>query len=203
MIIFRICRFFCWVVAKLYFRFEVIHVENVPQKGGVILAPNHVSFLDPPLAGIGLKRPTHFFARKTLMKNAFLKWFYNKLNCIPVNRDQLDTKTFREVIQLTKKGEILVMFPEGTRSHDGILQEGKQGTGMLVAHAKVPVVPCYIEGAAEALPRGTKLPKPKKIRVTYGKPLDFTQHKATDKRQAYTDISNQIMAAIASLKEEQ
>lgn len=200
MSLFRFCRFLCWVVAKLYFRFEVIHKENVPQTGGAVLACNHVSFLDPPLSGIALKRETHFFARNSLMKNAFSKWFFHKLNCIPVDRDQLDTKTFREVMKKIKSGELVVMFPEGTRSHTGEIQQAKQGAGMIIHHAQAPVIPCYIDGAAQALPRGTHFPSPKKIRVIYGKPLTFAHIQHPDKRAAYTQIATDVMAAIAELK---
>ncbi len=200
MIIFRFARFLCWVFAKLYLRYESLEHDNIPKTGGVIIAANHVSFLDPPLCGIGIKRPTHYFARNTLMKNAFLKWFYKELNCIPVNRDQLDMKTFRRVVKELKAGAIVILFPEGTRSPDGELQKGEPGTGMIVQHAKVPVVPCYIDGAAEAMPRGSKYPLPKKVRIIFGQPMDFSEMIVKDKREAYKSISNQIMDEIAELK---
>lgn len=201
MLIFRFCRMLCWLVAKIYFRFEALQIDNIPKEGGILLTPNHVSFLDPPLSGIGLKRPTHFFARNTLMKNFLLTWFFKKLNCIAVNRDQLDTKTFRKAVKLVQSGEILVMFPEGTRSSTGELQPGQQGIGMIAHHAGVKVVPCYIDGARNALPRGTQFPKPQKIRVIYGKPLDFTHFPIQTKREAYAAIANQIMEEIKKLKQ--
>lgn len=201
--IYSICKSIAWVLARLLFRFKAYHVERVPPTGGGVLAPNHASFMDPPLSGIALPRKLYFFARNTLMKQKLSRWFFTQLHCIPVNRENLDLHTYRQVVDLVKKGEMMTIFPEGTRSEDGNLQEGMIGIGMIVHHAKAPVVPCYISGAAAALPRGARFFRPTQVRVIYGEPLDFSNLPVRgDKREAYAQISHQIMQAIARLKEE-
>jgi len=178
-------------------------VERVPKKGAALLVANHSSYLDPPLAGIAIPRKLHFLARNTLFGNVFSRWFFKKLNCVAVNRERMDLATFRHVISQLEKGEIVVMFPEGTRSESGDLQEGKIGTGMIIHHAKVPVVPCYIEGASKALPKGVFFPHPAKIRVIYGNPLDFAHvERKEDRKEVYGVITEKVMNAIAELKQE-
>lgn len=201
--IYSLCKWLANAVARLYFRFQAYHVERVPKVGGALLVSNHVSYLDPPLSGIAIRRKIYFLARNTLMKYRWSRWFFTKLNCIPVNRDQMELTSFRMVIQLLKKGEIVVLFPEGTRSVDGHLKEGKVGTGMIIKHAGVRVVPCYISGAAAAWPRLAQFPQPKKVRVIYGEPIDFSHfHGAGNKREVYGEITQEVMKAIARLKTE-
>lgn len=201
--IYTFCKNFCYLLARLILRFQAYHVERVPATGGGVLVANHASYMDPPLSGIALRRKLYFFARDSLMKSRFSKWFLRQLRCISVNRDQMDLSTFRTVVDLIKTGEMVVIFPEGTRSPDGSLQEGKIGTGMIIKHSDARVIPCYISGAAQALPRGSFFPRPKKVRVIYGHPIDFsTVEIPGDKKEVYAEITQRIMQAIAALKEE-
>lgn len=201
--IYSICKNISLFLAKIFFRFKAYYVERVPLDKGAILACNHASYFDPPLSGIAIRKPLYFFARRTLMKNAFTKWFFKKLNCIPVDRDRLDTQTFRRVVNLVKNNQIVVLFPEGTRSRTNHLQEAKQGSGMLISHSGGFVVPCYISGAAEALPRGSAFPRFKKIRVIYGEPVDYNKMPFTgNKKEVYAQIADHVMQSIGRLKKE-
>jgi len=201
--IYAICKNFCLLLARVLFRFKAYKVERVTLSGGGILAANHSSFLDPPILGIAIKRPLYFFARSTLMKNFFMRWFFEQLNCIPVNREHLNPATFRRVTNLIKENKMMVLFPEGTRSPDGILRQGKKGTGMIIHYANTKVIPCYISGAGQALPKGAFFPRLKKIRVIYGDPIDFSQLEAAgNKRDYYSRITDKLMEAIEKLKVE-
>lgn len=201
--IYFICKNFCLLLALVLFRFKAYKVERVSLSGGGIIAANHSSFLDPPLTGIAIKRPLYYFARNTLMMSSFTRWFFDQLNCIPVDREHLNPATFHRVTNLIKENKMMVLFPEGTRSTDGILRQGKKGTGMIVHYANTKVIPCYISGAGQALPKGAFFPRLKKIRVIYGHPIDFSQLEVTgNKRDHYSRISDKLMEAIAQLKVE-
>ena len=131
---------------KVFHRFELKGLENVPKNGPFILASNHQSFLDPPALGCRLPRDLHYFARNTLFVGP-LGFIIKNLNSIPVNRDHLDLKTLRLVLQVLSSGEPLLVFPEGTRTETGKLGLPQKGIGLLVSKANVPVLPAKIAGA--------------------------------------------------------
>ena len=123
--------FLFYAYYRLFHRFQIEGLENVPEEGAFLLAANHLSFLDPPALGCRLPRNLHYFARDSLFKG-LLGMFIRSLNSIPVNRSQLDLATLRRVLKVLKEGHPLLVFPEGTRSEDGRLGEGKKGVGMLM-----------------------------------------------------------------------
>ena len=186
---------------KLFHRFEVSGLQNVPKEGAFILASNHLSFFDPPALGCRLPRNLHYFARNSLFSGP-LGVLISNLNSIPVNRDQLDLKTLKTVLRVLNMGYPLLVFPEGTRSVNGQLSDGQRGVGLLVAKSTVPVLPAKIEGAFEILGKGKTIPRVgRKLKVSYGPLLDFNDldpGKSTDNR--YDLISQRIMAAISEIK---
>lgn len=153
--------------AKIWFRISYRHAERVPRSGAVILIANHQSFLDPPLIGVGLTRYCHFMARKTLFRGLF-GWHIHNLNAYPVDQKGNPIGGIKETLRLLKQGEAVLIFPEGSRSLDGKLQPFHGGILTVARRAKVPIIPCAIRGAYEALPCGKKFPKPHKITITYG-----------------------------------
>ncbi len=194
-------RFLFLVLAKVLFRFEVKGVEYIPQRGGALIASNHTSYLDPPLIGMGAPRHIFYFAKKELF-NTFLGPLIRYVNTIPVDRDQLDKKTFKLVLDIIGRGEILLVFPEGTRSLDGNLQEGKAGIGLLAYYARVPVIPAYIRGSHEILPRDKKFFRFKKCSVQFGPAVKLEQfYYAQKTKDTYHSISQEIMCSIQQLKD--
>jgi len=181
-------------------RWEVSGRENVPPEGGVIIAPNHESFLDPTLIGTSLPRPVHFLARRDLFSPRPWGWVLRRVRAVPVERASPAPGSIRTVLGLLKAGEALVIFPEGTRGDGVVLGEGKVGLGMLVLRGGVPVVPAYIQGSGRVLPRGAHLPRPGKIRVAYGPPLLF-RRPARPLRGDYEEVSRRVIAEIARLRE--
>ncbi|OHE72884.1 MAG: hypothetical protein A2Y14_04425 [Verrucomicrobia bacterium GWF2_51_19] len=190
----------CRYVFGTIYDCEVIGELNIPKDGACLVASNHVSFFDPPLAGIWIQRPIHFFARKTL--------FYNNkghilegLNTIPVDRDgDSDVGAFRKVLALLKAGEVVGIFPEGTRSTNGVIQSAKRGVGMMACRAAVPVVPARVFGTFEAWGKGKPLRFDVPLRVIYDRPIypqDFDPGENDPNR--YQVAADRILQAIAKI----
>jgi 1-acyl-sn-glycerol-3-phosphate acyltransferase len=202
---YRFCRFLFRVHFRLYHRGRVRHAERVPATGGVILAGNHVSFLDPPFFGQACDRAAFYMARDTLFRNPVAGWILRSWNCVPINRDRGDIGALRTVLRLLGEGKAVVMFPEGTRSPDGQLQQARAGIGMIVAKANVPVVPMRIFGTDRALPRGASFPRPAKVTIAFGEaftyplPENFESLRGEELKAVYLDIGREIMRRVAAL----
>ncbi|HLF93889.1 MAG TPA: lysophospholipid acyltransferase family protein [Planctomycetota bacterium] len=156
---------------RLFWRIRVIGAENVPKTGGVLIVSNHQSYLDPPLIGSYLQREMHFMARRTLFKNPLFGALIGRCNAFSIERDTADVKGVRNAIDRLQRGNILLVFPEGTRTRDGTVGRMKAGIGMLAERAAVPIVPVLIEGAYEVWPKGALLPRLGRIRLVFGKPM--------------------------------
>src|SRR5947199_6983004 len=189
------------VVGRLFFRFRVIHRERILQCGPVILAMNHQSYLDPPLAGITCDRAIYFLARRTLLDVPLLGWFLPKLNVIPVNQESVDRSAIRAVIRVLQAGNGVLVFPEGSRTLDGNLQPAEPGLGLVIAKTLAPVVPMRIFGAHEALPRGGDGLHFVPITIVIGEPIFFNvADLAPAGKNLYQRLSERVMAAIAALR---
>lgn len=171
--LYRVSWQFCRLVFRLCFRWQVEHVGRVPAEGGVILAPNHASFLDPPLVGAAVTRPVSYLARKSLFSFPLLGWLLRRYRCIPVDRNATAPAGLRTLLERLQAGEAVLLFPEGTRSPDGSLRPAQVGLGLLVVRSQAPVVPVRLFGTYEAWSRHRRLPRPRPVRVVFGHPLDF------------------------------
>jgi len=188
-------------LARLFFGFRIIHRERVIQTGPVILAVNHQSFLDPPLAGNASDRAIFFLAKKSLMDGPVLGWLLPKLNVIPVNLEGGDRSALKALIRVLSAGECALVFPEGTRTPDGNLQPAEPGLGLLIAKTRAPVVPMRIFGAFDAWPIGGKLRLFRKITVVVGEPVYFSEAEVSSSgRDLYVRLSQRVMDAIAALR---
>ncbi|MDX6767174.1 MAG: lysophospholipid acyltransferase family protein [Candidatus Methylacidiphilales bacterium] len=181
---------------RTFYDYRVHGAEHVPD-GGCIIAANHDSFFDPPLIGCTLESAPHYLARKTLFDHPLFATAIANLNAHPIDQERPDMAGLKRVIGVAKKGAGVVLFPEGSRSWDGQLQPAQPGIGLVVAKARVPVVPARIFGAHPAWPRGRKPTPFHPIRVVFGPPIQFTE--IPGDRDAYQSIGNQIMQAIAAL----
>ena len=193
-------RCFSRAVFVLFFRREVHGRAHLTREGGGVLVVNHASFLDPPLAGEPWPRPLYYFARHTLFFGPVLTWILNACRSIPVRRGASDIRALRRALSAIEDGDIVVLFPEGTRTQDGRLQPGRVGAGMIAQKTRARIFPCYIEGSWKIWPRG-RLPRPGKIRVFYGPsfvPEELYQMAAT--RESYQRISDLMMQHIARLE---
>src|SRR5213594_2524665 len=165
---------FSRLVGRLCFRLRVIHRERMIQSGPVILAMNHQSYLDPPLAGTTCDRAIYFLARRTLLDAPLLGWLLPKLNVIPVNQEGVDRSAIKAVIRLLQAGNGVLVFPEGSRTLDGNLQRAEPGLGLVIAKTLAPVVPMRIFGAHEALPRSGGRLRCVPITIIIGEPIFFS-----------------------------
>ena len=180
---------------------EILNRDKRIHQGGAIVAANHTSYLDPPIVACAYNSPIAFLARKTLFQG-FGAWLYPRLNAFPIDREHADLRSMKTILRRLKDGERVLIFPEGTRSADGRLQEAKAGIGMLVARSGVPVQPVRIFGAHESWPKGGKF-RPHRIQVVIGDPVKFDPEDLKEKsREAYQRIADQLMRAIAELKVE-
>ncbi len=189
------------LVARLFFRFRVLHPERVIQEGPVILAMNHESYLDPPFAGIGCRRAIYFLARKSLLEVPVLGRVLPKLNVIPVDQEGGDRSALKALIRILRENHCALVFPEGARTKDGNLQPAQPGIGLVIAKTLAPVVPMRIFGAHQALPRGGGKLRLCRITIVVGEPIRFTAADLEgDKREIYPRLSQRVMDAIAALK---
>ncbi len=188
-------------VARVFFRFRVLHKERFIQEGPVILAMNHESYLDPPFAGIASRRAIYFLARKSLLDVPVLGWILPKINVIPVDQEGGDRSALKALIRILRADHGTLVFPEGSRTIDGKLQPAQPGIGFLIAKTLAPVVPMRIFGAHDALPRGGGKLRFRPITIVVGEPLRFTAAEVEGKgRDVYPLLSQRVMDAIAALK---
>ena len=190
-----------------YFRWRVFNPERVPETGAVILASNHASFLDPPLVGAGLKRGINYLARESLFRFPGIGALLRSWSAVPVDRDGGGAAGLRAIMDRLLAGGGIILFPEGTRTRDGNLQPARSGIGLVVVKSTAPVVPVRVFGTYEAYGRQVKFPRPKRIAVKYGRPMNFEKWRAEAKncskprlKEIYQEIANEIMAAIAKLE---
>jgi len=189
------------LLARMIFSMRVIHPERMVESGPLLIAVNHSSFFDPPLAGICSRRGVFYLARKTLLKWPFFGPLFPAMNVIPVERDGNDMSALREVIKKVKEGNAVLLFPEGTRSLDGDLQPARAGIGLVIAKTGAPVLPMRIFGAYEAFPKNARRFQLSQITVVIGEPIHFTAEEISNtSRETYQLLSNRVMEAIGALK---
>jgi 1-acyl-sn-glycerol-3-phosphate acyltransferase len=181
---------------------EVRGAEHVPDSGAVLLVSNHQSVLDPAIIGTATSRTLHFMAKAELFRIPGFGRLIRRLNAHPVRREGSDPKALKTAVRLLEESAALLAFPEGTRSRDGSLGEGKPGIGMLAVLTGVPVVPTYVTGTLHALPRGAWWPRRSKVRVRFGPALHFKPDPEAGRKDRYREAAQEMMRAIAQLQEQ-
>lgn len=177
------------------FKITVVGRENIPaQKGGCIIASNHVSNNDPPFVGVVFKGKYTFMAKEELFKNRLFGWVIRKLGAFPVKRGAKDFTAIDTAIESLDKGRTFIIFPEGTRSKNGELGRPKSGVSIIAVRAKAPVIPVFVKYGRKKLRRNALI----SIGETIPKE-EFEAVDITDKHGIHA-ISNRIMGEIAKLK---
>ncbi|HLL32679.1 MAG TPA: lysophospholipid acyltransferase family protein [Streptomyces sp.] len=192
---------------RVVFRPRIEGLEHVPASGAAIVAGNHLSFSDHFLMPAVLKRRITFLAKAEYFTGPGLKGrltaaFFRSAGQIPVDRSGKDAgqEAIREGLGVLGRGELLGIYPEGTRSHDGRLYKGKVGVAVMALKAGVPVVPCAMIGTFEAQPPGRKLPRIHPVVIRFGEPLDFSRYAGMENEKAILRaVTDEIMYAILSL----
>src|SRR3954469_8320079 len=177
----------------LYFRVSRIGREHIPQEGPVILAANHLSFLDPFVIGIMVRRPIYFVAKQELFHKPLVAWFLNCLGAFPIDRGANDQDAMATAREILERGDGVLIFPEGTRIRPGSLGAPKSGVGRLALETGAPVVPIAVIGT-ETIRRGWRV-RPHKVRIRAGRPLTFPKVEAPS-RQLATAVTDRIWPCV-------
>ncbi|MDX3770033.1 1-acyl-sn-glycerol-3-phosphate acyltransferase [Streptomyces sp. NBC_01707] len=192
---------------RLLFRPRIEGLEHIPEEGAAIVAGNHLSFSDHFLMPAIIKRRITFLAKAEYFTGPGLKGrltaaFFRSAGQIPVDRSgkEAGQAAIREGLGVLNKGELLGIYPEGTRSHDGRLYKGKVGVAVMAIKAQVPVVPCAMVGTFEIQPPGKVVPRIKQVTIRFGEPLDFARYAGMENQKAaIRAVTDEIMYAILGL----
>ena len=165
----------------------------------MIIASNHVAYVDPPFLGAVTPRELFYLAKAELFSNALFGWLIGKYNAIPVSRGAFDRRAITRAVELLKEGKALLLFPEGTRSRDGKFLEPKLGLGKIALEAGVPIVPAYIHNSGDLF---TSFLRRKRLVIGFEAPIrrSFLERLPKDK-EGYRSIGQEIMKKIGMLKE--
>ena len=182
-------------VLRIYAHWEVIGLENIPATGGVLIAANHSSYVDPLLgwAAVSSRRRMWGVAKVELWNDKRVAFFMDTIDGIPVKRGAADRGMLKRVLGLLAEGKTVGIFPEGTRTHDGLLNVAQPGVALMVQKSGAAVVPTALIGTYEMLPRGSSRLRRTKLKVVFGKPLAFPPEASRDQ------ITGEIMKSIAEL----
>jgi 1-acyl-sn-glycerol-3-phosphate acyltransferase len=198
--LFRVSRALLRVLFRCYNRWEVAGREHVPESGGVLLIANHTSYADPPIIGAACPRPVNFMAKAELFRIPGLAAFISRTHAFPVKREAADQQALRHALHLLNRGEVLLVFPEGTRSPDGRLMPFEAGAAFIALASNADVVAVGIDGADRLLPRGKPILLPGTLRVRFGPPLDLSHYRAQRRsREVLQQACDVMSAAIRAL----
>ncbi|WP_311445653.1 lysophospholipid acyltransferase family protein [Frankia nepalensis] len=206
----RLCYSFVRLVLRpvllCVWRPRVFGAENIPRTGGVILASNHLSFLDSFFLGAVTRRRITFLAKSEYFttpgrRGWLTRVFFTAVGQLSVDRNnqQKAGAALGSAVQLLSRGELVGIYPEGTRSPDGRLYRARTGVARMALEAGVPVIPVALIGTFQVLPTGRRLPRLRPVDIRFGAPLDLRQHGKTPDAQAARAAADEVMAAIQSL----
>jgi 1-acyl-sn-glycerol-3-phosphate acyltransferase len=187
--ILRILKFLVRIILALVRRWEIQGTENIPGSGGLVVVANHVSYWDPVVIICAFKRRVYFMAKAELFKIPVVGYVVSISGAFPVRRDITDRNAIRTALKLLKEGQVVGVFPEGTRSHSGEMLKPHLGAAMLALKTGVPVLPVAVSGT-----RGFW----GKIRVRVGKPIPVESLKSSSKADLEA-LSYLAMSHIAAL----
>ncbi len=188
-------------ILKTVFRPWVSGVENIPRTGGLILASNHLSFIDSVFLPLVIDRRIFFLAKSDYftgrgLKGFITKAFFNGTGMLPIDRSggKASEASLNTGLKVLAQGEVLGIYPEGTRSPDGKMYRGRTGVARMILEGHVPVVPVAMIDTEKVMPIGTKIPKVRRIGIVFGEPLDFSRFEGMESdRFILRSITDEIM----------
>jgi 1-acyl-sn-glycerol-3-phosphate acyltransferase len=166
--------------------------DLVPKEGPALVLSNHQSNFDPVLIGLACDRRLNYLARETLFKFAPFRWLINSLDAIPIDREGMGLGGLKETLKRLKREEMVLIFPEGTRTHDGEVARLKPGFCALAKRANAPLVPVAVDGAYQAWPRRQKLPGVSVIHIVFGPPIWPAEIERLDDRALVAEVERRI-----------
>jgi 1-acyl-sn-glycerol-3-phosphate acyltransferase len=193
---YRLTLYVALALARVLWGYGRSGADEIPLDGPVIIACNHLSNWDPILVGLACPREVHFMAKEELFRNRTLGWLIRIYNALPVRRGVMDRRALREASQVLRNGEVLVMFPGGTRDSSGEVRDPKAGVGFIASRNEAPVVPAHITGTnrlSEAFLRRSR------VRVAFGRAMTIAGTATGDE---YREFSRRVADAIGGLRRE-
>jgi 1-acyl-sn-glycerol-3-phosphate acyltransferase len=193
-------------VVNPYLHVQVEGLEHVPDRAPAILAANHLSFIDSIVLPLNVPRPVYFLGKADYWDSWRTRWFFQGTGVVPVHRGggEKGEDSLRTGVEILRSGELLGIYPEGTRSPDGRLYRGKTGPVRMALEAGVPIVPCGLIGTDQAMPTGNYVPKREPVTVRYGQPLDLSRYR--DRRHdpfVLRSATDELMYEIMMLSEQE
>ncbi len=194
---YRLAKLFIQLVLKVFWGLKVSGARNLPRTGPVIIASNHISFIDPPVLGSSIHREAFYAAKKELFTNRWSGGVISHFNAFPVRRSGFDSTALKKSIEALESDGVLIMFPEGTRSRSKGMLPFKRGVGYLVEKTGAAVLPAYLAGSNRLKQH---LFKPGGIILRFGQPIfGLAEHYTGDDR--YEQIAGEIESAVVNLRE--
>jgi len=185
----------CYAISQVWFRFQFSGKGHVPVEGPVLLVSNHQSNLDPVLVGIACPRQLKYLARQGLFFWPFSLWI-RSLGAVPIDRERGALSGIRTTLELLKKQNAVLVFPEGSRTETGKLDVMLPGFSLLARRSGATIVPVGIVGAFDALPRGAIFARPNAIRLAFGPPISKQQAAELSDEQLTALVTQRIRAAM-------
>lgn len=192
-IVYYLSKTFLQGLFVLFLRGRVFGMRNLPKTGGGLLVANHQSFLDPIFAGLGVPREAFYMARETLFRSPLFGPMIRYYNAFPVRRGKADIGAIKKSLRILKRGGLLNVFPEGTRTTDGTVAAMQPGVVLLARKARVPLIPTMLLGAFEVWPRHQRYPKPGPIIVAYAAPLSVCEIDALSDDECIRIVRDRIV----------
>ena len=179
-------------------RYRVRGRENIPGRGPLVVVANHLSLADPPLVGVSIRRKAMFIAKEELFRSWLSGSFMRGCGAFPVHRRQIDRQALRQAKRVLSEGLALIMFPEGSRSHDAQLQPAFSGSALVALRSDAPILPVGISGTEKIKGVAWLLRRPQ-ITVNIGRPFYLSTGNSKLTKEELAGLTNSIMERIAAL----
>jgi 1-acyl-sn-glycerol-3-phosphate acyltransferase len=200
---YRFLQFILQIFFRIIYRVEEKGREKIPREGGLILCSNHLSYIDPIIIDVFFPRCVFFMAKAEVFENSFLASLSKFFNAFPVNRNTFDRKTLRNSLDIINGGEVVGVFPQGTRYPDGAIGEGKKGVGMISVMGNCPITPMVLSGTNKIVQKPRKRIFFPKVRINYGDAIDVKQVKEEySSKEAIEIIVDRTMSSLRDLYKE-
>jgi 1-acyl-sn-glycerol-3-phosphate acyltransferase len=190
----------CRLLATLGFRYRALGIHHVPRSGGALVVSNHQSHFDPVIVGVPLGRRLNYVARQSLFRFAPFRWLIRSLDAIPLDREGLGLAGMKETMRRLKNGEMVLIFPEGTRTSDGELGPIKPGFGAIVRRTRVAILPVGMDGAYQCWPRSKSFPGFGIVRVVYGRPIRPEDFESWSDERLLAEVEARMKECLAAAK---
>ncbi len=191
-----VARFCCRMTGVVFLRYRARGMQHIPATGGALVCSNHQSYFDPVAVGIAFRRRLNYLARSTLFRSRLFGWLIHYLDAIPIERDGMGLAGLKETMRRLRRGEMVLIFPEGTRTADGELQRLKPGFLVVARRCKVPLLPVAVDGAYQAWPRHAKWPRLTRVAVAIGPPISPEELADLDDEGAIELLSKRIAGCL-------